>query len=267
LIALIAALILFFLLLLYISNVMQFVFVESLVKNDVKFWAYTRKFLGKGFNLLLVNLALLIISLILLVIASLPLISSIMKTSSDFSWPALIGGLIWFISILIMFALLMAIVSSFISLAIPISIYRNTGILVSLKLVFANFRKSWQQVLVYWVVRFVLGLVLGISMLILVLLVLLVSGLIFLIIDGILYFLFSAFASEPWNWILLIPFIIIELLLLFGTLILLSVPLRVFLEYHLLSFLEAWFTVADIPFFDTPAPGKEVGLSGSEPHF
>jgi hypothetical protein len=265
LIALIAALILLFLLLFYISNVMEFVFVESLVKNEVKFWAYSRKFLGKGFNLLLVRLALLLIILVLLGIAALPFISNIIKTSPDLSWPALLGGLIWFFGVLIVLGLLLGIISSFISLAIPISIYRNTGILASLKLVFANFRKSWQQVLVYWVIRFVLGLVLGIAMLILVLLMLLVSGLVFLIIDGILYFLFSAFASEPWNWILLIPFIVIELLLLFGTLLLLSVPLKVFLEYHLLSFLESWFAGADIPFFDAPAAGTEIGLSGSEP--
>jgi len=265
LLAVIAALILFFLLLLYISNVMQFVFVESLVKNDVRFRAYSRKFLGKGFNLLLVNLALLIIFLIFLVIASLPLISNIMKMSSDFSWPALMGGLIWFISVLIVFALLMSVISSFISLAIPVSIYRNAGILASLKLVFANFRKSWQQVLVYWVTRFILGLILGISMLILFLLVLVVSVIISLVIDGILYFLFSAFTSDPINWILLVPFIIIEVLLFLGIILLFNVPFAVFMEYHLLSFLEGWFIGADIPFFDAPATGTEINLSGSEP--
>lgn len=266
-IALIAALILIILLFSYISSIMEFVFVESLVKNDVKFWAYTRKFLGKGFNLFLVRLALMIISLVFLGIAALPLISSIMKTSSDLFWPALMGGLIWFIGILIVLGLIMGIISSFISLAIPISIYRNTGILASLKLVFANFRKSWKQVLVYWVARFVLGLVLGILMLILFLVVLVVSVIISLVIDGILYFLFSAFTSDPLNRILLIPFIIIELLLLLGTLLLFNVPFAVFMKYHLLSFLEAWFAGADIPFFDAPAPGTETGLSGPEPTF
>jgi hypothetical protein len=267
LIALVAGLILLILLFSYISSVMEFVFVEALVKNDVKFWAYSRKFLGKGFNLLLVRLALGLIFLLLLGIAALPLISSILKTSSDLSWPALMGGLLWFIGVLIVLGLLMAIISSFISLAIPISMYRNIGILASLKLAFANFRKSWKQVLVYWVARFVLGLVLGILMLILFLVVLVVSVIISLIIDGILYFLFSAVTSDPWNWILLAPFIFIELLLFFGTLLLLNVPFAVFMKYHLLSFLEAWFAGADIPFFDAPAPGTETGLSGPEPTF
>lgn len=265
LIALIAFLILFILLFSYISSVMEFVFVESLVKNDVRFWAYCRKFLGNGLNLLVVRLALLVIFLVLLGIATLPFILNIVKMSSEPAWPALLGWIIWIIGVIIVLALLLSVISSFISLAIPISMYRNIGILASLRLVFANFRKNWQQVLVYWVVRFVLGLVLGIAMLIFVLLALLVSVLISLVIDGILYFLFSAFTHEPWNWILLIPFIIIELLLLFAGLLLLSVPLRVFLEYHLLSFLAAWFTGAEIPFFDAPAPGTETSLSGSEP--
>ena len=267
LIALIAAFILLILLFVYISNVMEFVFVESLVKNDVKFWAYSRKFLGNGLNLLLVRLALLIIFLLLLGIAALPFILSIVKTSSEPAWPALLGGIVWIIGVIIVLALLMSMISSFISLAIPVSIYRKIGILSALSLVFANFRKSWQQVLVYWVVRFVLGLVLGIAMLILVLIVLLVSVLISLVIDGILYFLLSAFSSDPLRLIFLIPFIVIELLVLFGTLLLLSVPITVFLKYHLLSFLESWFAGADIPFFDAPEPGTEMGLSGSEPNF
>ena len=267
LIALIAALILLILLFVYISNVMEFVFVESLVKNDVKFWAFSRKFLGKGFNLLLVRLALIIIFLVLLGIAALPFIFSIIKTSSDLVWPALLGGIVWIVGAIIVLALILSIISSFISLAIPISIYRRIGIISALRLVFANFRKSWQQVLVYWVVRFVLGLVLGILLLILFLVVLLVLVIISLVIDGILYFIFSAVTSDPLNWILLIPFIFIELLLLFGTLFLLSVPFAVFLKYHLLSFLEAWFAGADIPFFDAPAPGTETGLSGPEPTF
>ena len=37
-------------------------------------------------------------------------------------------------------------------------------------------------------------------------------------------------------------------------------PLAVFLKYHLLSFLEAWFVGADIPFFDAPVQEPETGL-------
>ncbi|WP_269849284.1 hypothetical protein [Methanosarcina horonobensis] len=87
---------------------------------------------------------------------------------------------------------------------------------------------------------------------------------IFLIIDGVLYFIFSALVSEPYSWILLIPFVIVEILLVFVTLIFLSVPFAVYLKYHLLSFLEAWFAGANIPFFDEFKGKPEIG-TGTEP--
>lgn len=266
LIALIAALILIFLLFFYISSVMEFVFVESLVKNEVKFWAYSRKFLGRGFNLLLVRLALLIISLVFLGIAALPLISSIMKMSSDFSWSALMGGFVWFIGVLIALGLIMGIISSFISLAIPVSIYRNIGLIASLKLVFANFRKSWKEVVVYWFIRFIISIVISALAAILFVSLILGSGLIFLAIDGILYFLFSSFVSEPLLWILLLPFAVIELVLFFGALLLISVPLGVFPKYYLLSFLEAWFEDSEIPFFDAAVLEPETGFNEPKPN-
>jgi len=266
--AIVAALIAFFFLLAlvfsYISSVMEFVFVESLVKNEVLFWAYSKKFMGKGFNLLLVRLAIALIFFVLFALAFLPFIPIVIRESSDFSFPLLIGGVFWFFAVVILLALLGAVVNSFISLAIPLAIYRETGILPAFRMVYRNFRKSWQEVLVYWFIRFLLGI--GITILAVILFGLLIMAMIivFLIIDGIVYFLLSTFISEPLNWILLIPFVIIELLLIFVTLILLSVPLAVFMKYHLLSFLEAWFADANIPFFDKVPGEPETGI-GPEP--
>jgi hypothetical protein len=263
LIAAIAGLVLLALFLYYISNVMEFVFVESLVRNEVKFWAYSRNFLGKGFHLLLIRLALVLSFLVLFLIAMLPFVPSILESSSNLAWPALLGGIFWIIGVIFVLILIGIVINSFLSLAIPLSIYRNSGILSAFRLIFANFRKSWKEVLVYWLIRFLLGIFIAILSVILLVGVLLVLGVIFLVIDGILYFLFSSVTSDPINWILLIPFVIIELLLLLGTLIFLNVPFAVFMKYHLLSFLGAWFADSDIPFFDTPAPEPETGLSES----
>ena len=252
----------------YISSVMEFVFVEALVRNEVHFWAYSKKFLGKGFNLLLIRLALGIVFFVLFVLAFLPFIPVFLKESPDFSFPAIIGGVFWFFGVIIMLALLGAVVSSFLSLAIPLAIYRESGILSAFRTVYRNFRKSWQEVLVYWLIRFLLGIGIAILAVVLFGLLMLALGIVFLIIDVVLYFLFSTFVSESLVWILLIPFVIIELLLIFGTLLLLSVPLAVFLKYHLLSFLEAWFAGADIPFFDKLSGEPKIGfgteLSASE---
>ena len=84
--ALIAFLFLLALIFSYISSVMEFVFVEALVKNEVHFWAYSKKFLGKGFNLLLIRLALGLVFLVLFVLALLPFIPVFLKESPDFDF-------------------------------------------------------------------------------------------------------------------------------------------------------------------------------------
>ncbi len=266
-IALIAGFILFILAFSYISSIMEFVFVESLVRNDVKFWAYSREFMGKGFYLLLVRLAIGLVFLVLLAIASLPLIPTLLEESSDFSVPVFVGGIFWFFGVIIALAILGIIINSFISLAIPLSIYRNTGILSAFRLVFSNFRKSWKEVLVYWFIRLLLGIGIFILAIFLFGIMVLAFGLLFLIVDGILYFLLSALVSDPWNWILLIPFILIEIVLMIGTILFLRIPFVVFMKYHLLSFLETWFTGADIPFFDSPVQEPENHANEAEVNF
>lgn len=269
--ATVVAVIIFFLLLAlvfsYISSVMEFVFVESLVKNEVKFWAYSRRFLRKGFYLLLVRLALGLVFLVLFVLAVLPFILVILEDSSEFAWPARLGGILWLAGSFVILVLLAVAINSLLSLAIPVSIYRSEGILPAFRMIYGNFRKSWQEVVVYWLIRFALGIGTGIIAIFIFGLVMLVLGLGSLIFDGILYFLLSSFISEPYIWILLIPFIVIELILILGALVFLNVPLAVFIRYHLLSFLEAWFADVEIPFFDAPALEPESGFSESEPGF
>ena len=126
-------------------------------------------------------------------------------------------------------ALLAIVIESFISLAIPVSIYRDKGILSAFRMIYGNFRKSWKEVIVYWLTRFVLTIGTSIIVIIFSVLMTLVLGLGFLIFDVALYFLFSQLVSESHTWILLIPFIVIELFLILVILIFLSVPFVVFM--------------------------------------
>jgi hypothetical protein len=134
-------------------------------------------------------------------------------------------------------------------------------------MIYGNFRKSWREVIIYWLIRLVLAIGIGVLGVILFAVLVLGSGLIFLAIDGVLYLLFSFFVSEPLLWILLLPFVLIELVLILGASLLISVPLSVFLKYHLLSFLEAWFEDANLPFFDAPVEKPETGFNEPEPNF
>jgi hypothetical protein len=259
--------ILFILVFSYISSTMEFVFVEALVKNEVHLRSYFRKFMRKGFNLLLIRLALGIFLFVLFLLALLPLIPIFATESSEPALPALLGGIFWFFGVIILLILAGGVINSFISLAIPLSIYRETGIIPAFRMVYRNFRESWKEVLVYWFIRFLLGIGIGILALIIFGILIFALAIVFLIIDAVLYLFFSVFTSDPFNWILLIPFILLEFLFIFVTLMLLSVPLVVFLKYHLLSFLETWFADVNIPFFDKPPaePGTELGTgSGTE---
>lgn len=265
--AIIASLILLIFIFSYISSVMEFVFVESLVRNEVKFWAYSKRFLGKGFHLLLVRLVIWLVLLALFGIFLLPLIPLIHEVPSDFSLPASLGGILWVVGVIIVLILLALAIDSLLSLAIPLAIYRNKGILSAFKLVLGNFRKSWREIVVYWFVRLVLEIGVAVLAILLFVVVALVLGLAFLIFDVALYFLFSSLLSELLLWLLLLPFIVIELILILGILFFLSVPLSVFLKYHMLSFLEAWYEDAEIPFFDVPALEPEVKVDEPEPTF
>jgi len=266
----IISLVLFLLLILaflFISSVMEFVFVEALVRNEVRLRDYSRKFLRKGLSLLIIRFVLILLSFIVFLISILPFVPILLGESSEPSLLSVIGRVFWFIGVIIVLVLFGLVINSFLSLAIPLSIYKETEILSAFSMIYGNFRKSWKEVVVYWFIRLVIAI--GISVLAVILFVVLIlgSGLIFLTIDGVLYLLFSFFVSEPLLWILLFPFAVIELVLLFGASLLISVPLGVFPKYHLLSFLEAWFADSGIPFFDSAVLEPETGFNEPEPNF
>ena len=144
--------------------------------------------MGKGFNLLLIRLAIGLLFFIIFVLSLLPFVSIFVTESPDFSVPALVGGILWIFGVIILLALIGAVINSFLSLAIPVSIYRETGILTSFNMVYRNFRKNWQEILVYWLIRFLLGIGVGFLALILFIVcfvVLIIVSL--LLMDSLLY--------------------------------------------------------------------------------
>lgn len=232
----------------YISSVMEFVLVESLVSNKVKFWEYARRFLGKGFQLFIIRIIAILLSLLVLAVLFLPFIIIFGMPSGDYFWLSLIGGMMMIVFLVVVFGLIASIFGSFISLSIPVALYRNTGVLSAIMEVFRKFRLDWQQIVVYWVGRVVLGIIVGIAALVIVLLTLLVTLVPFLIVDFILYFLLSLALSGS-EWIVLVPFIMVEIVIFILVMALVSMPFGVFLKYHMLSFLGKWYPEASIPFY------------------
>ena len=51
-------------------------------------------------------------------------------------------------------------------------------------------------------------------------------------------------------WVIMAPFGLIAFILLFVFSLLVSVPVPVFMKYHMLTFLKSWYPGSGIPFFE-----------------
>lgn len=241
----------------YISNVMEFVLVDSLVTNSVTFWAYTRKYLGPGLNLFIIRFALGILFLLLMLAAMLPVILPFINLTGEPDMGLLFGGILWILVVIFILAVVSGIIQSFINLSIPLAMYHNTGIIAAFRKVFANFRADWKQIIVYWIVRFFLGIIAGIAVGIAAfILFLLVFGFIF-VIGLLIYLVLSGLGlgiDDIFLWAVMIPFGLVVMVLFMIFVLMASVPVPVFMKYHMLTFLKSWYPDAGIPFTGSETP-------------
>jgi len=233
----------------YISNVMQFVFVESVVRNHVTIRAYIRSNLGNGLRLFILNWALGIVFLIAIILSLLPALSAAL----DGNFSALFfGSFILFFLVLVLGIIILAIIGSFINLAIPVMLYENVGILKALSKVLSAAVHSIPQVLVYWIIRGVLGIIIGIATAVIGLIVFLIAGLVLLLIGIAVYMILTLLGfgfTDPAVLVVLGLLFIASFMVLIFLILLATVPLPVFMKYHTLLFLRNWY--ADIvPFWE-----------------
>ena len=253
--------IVFFILLLilffsYVSSVMDFVFVDSLVSNEVRFWEYSRKYLGKGLGLFGFRILISVIFLALLAIIALPIILLLIESSangfSDFTFAGYFASILLVLAGVLVLSIVGAMVDSFVNLSIPVALYKETGIISAFSDVFRQFRKDWQQIVAYWVGRILLGIGVGIAFGILSIIVMILVVIVFGLMDLMIYFALSAVVSgsEMLIWIVLGPIIAIQFIILFLALALVVMPASVFMKYHMLTFLQQWYPEVEIPVFD-----------------
>ncbi|KAF5417244.1 MAG: hypothetical protein C5S48_00725 [Candidatus Methanogaster sp.] len=232
----------------YISNVMQFVFVESVVRNHVTIRAYIRNNLGNGLRLFILNWTLGIAFLIAIVLSLLPAFSAALD--GDIS-ALFFGSFIPFLIIFVLSIIIFSIVGSFINLAIPVMLYEHVGVLKALSKVISTATRSIPQVMVYWIVRVVMGIIVSIAATIIGLILVLIAVLTGIVVYTIIRMLgFSPFDMAH----LLMPglFFFAAILMLAFIIRLATVPFPIFMRYHALLFLRSWY--ADIVPFWEPAP-------------
>ncbi|MCD4821625.1 MAG: hypothetical protein K8R11_06070 [Methanococcoides sp.] len=260
-IILIFVLILFFT---YVSSVMEFVFVESLVSNDVRFWEYSHRYLRKGLELfvfkILTGILLLAVIAVMALPFVLPLIGSSGESFADVIVSNIISLIFLLIGIIMVTAIVGGIISSFINLSIPVAIYTESGIFRAFSNVFRQFRRDWKQIVLYWFGRIVLGLAVGIAVAIILLIVMVAVGLLILFADMLLYFALSAIlpGSDSIVWMIIAPVILIELIFFIFLLAFIALPASVFMKYHMLTFLQQWYSDVEIPVFDMQQISEEL---------
>jgi hypothetical protein len=249
------------LLLAYVSSVMEFVFVESLVRNDIRFREYFRRYLGKGFGLFLLRL---LIGLIVLAFTAVVVLLFIYSAGGPVSVESNIQAANVFLFLLMMFALILVLatvggaISSLVGLSIPVALYTGNNIFRALSMVLRKFRQDAGQIILYWIGRIVLIIAAAIVVGILVLVIIAIAVLIVLVIDGLIYLAITALLpGSIVLWIVLAPLLFVQLILFILAIAFVSMPAQVFLRYHLLTFLQAWYPEITIPVFD--------GLNGAEP--
>ena len=258
-ILLVAAFFVFFILIFgYISSIMEFVLVESLVTGVVTFWASSRKYLRLGFNLFVVRLVIGLFILSLLILFMFPVFKSVMGSFDTISSGMIIGIILKVVAVLLGIAIVNGIIQSFINLSIPLAMYNDMGIIEAFKSIVGKARTDWKQIGMYWIIRILLGIVASIAVGIIAFILILVILAILAIPAVILYYLLSGIGAQILFWILMALYGLIAFVVFFLFILIVSVPVPVFMKYHMLTFLKMWYEDAKIPFYSLEESGVET---------
>jgi len=79
-----------------------------------------------------------------------------------------------------------------------------------------------------------------------------VFGIVFIL--GLILYLLLSWAGlgmeDAVFWVIMAPYGLVAYVLLIVFFLLVSVPVRVFMKYHMLTFLKSWYPESGIPFFE-----------------
>jgi hypothetical protein len=228
LLILLAVGIIFTLIVLYvvIGSIMQFVFVDCLSSNRVSL-SRTFSMRGwKGIRLLLFQLALIIVFILVMVAFALLFLAPLLLGINSFDFLGIIS-LIILVPVIIIIAIIFGVAQMLtIDFVVPAMIHDDCGVIDGWKTVFAFLKGRSSQVIVYILMKFLLGIATVIVMAVLVVIAIFLLAIPFAVLAAIIAFLITGFNAIL--LVLLIPFIVIAIPLI----LLLSVPFITFHRYY-----------------------------------
>ena len=213
LIILVPGLILF---LIYVSSVFQFVMYRSVKEKEPKI-GYYREYLSEGFQYMLFNAIVTILMLTGIIAAFLPV--AVTPWTLILTIPALI----------IMFAVFGGLSWLALNIAVPDMIYNEVSIIDGLSKSVELVQTETREVILFWLTKWVIGLVISLAVLTGVFSGLLVIAIPFVIAGFLLAMI------TPW---LAVPVALIYVLLVIALLLYIAVPVRVYLYSYSLNMYE-----------------------------
>jgi len=237
-----------------ISSIMQFVFVDAVVTNKVTIIEYFKKYTRPGFNLFIIQTILGLFFLSLFILAMLPIVQPMLESPENISFGAIMGSILWFITVVIVLSIIGGIIDSLIYLSIPLVMYDQIGLIEAIKRIVGRAGADWKQMVVYWVMRALLWLAAAIFVGIAAIILLIFLVIVIVIVGIILYLLLSLLGigiEDIGFWAVFIPYGLIALIPLIVLVLLASVPAPVFMKNHMLLFLQSWYPAVKIPLFES----------------
>lgn len=230
---LIAAAVVFVLLVLLftvVAPVMQFVFVEALIREEVHVRRYFRRNFWRGMQLFAFQIVLLIATVVVTVgLFAAALFGAIGGGSVGGNAGAAVGAVLIVLPIVLLFFLLFAIVGLFTSsFVLPIMYDQGVNILAAWARLWGSVRSNLKEYVAYLFFSFVLGIGVGIVASFAGLFAALLLGIPFGIVGGAVFFGLSGTVGT----VLLGIVVVLYVLALFVASLLIQTPLQSFLQYY-----------------------------------
>ena len=217
-----------------VGSVMEFVFVESLRSDAVHVRRYFRQYFGSGLRLfgfrIILGLVTLAVVAVPLAVVLLPIVGGATPGVG-----AVLGAVLVVVPVVLAVAVVAGLVYGFTTeFVVPVMLLDDCGVLAGWRRFWPTLRSQWAQYAVYVVVEFLLSVVVGIAVTLVDLVVLLVLGIPFGILAGIVLLVggFGTFSVLEAVALAVIGIAYAVLALL--AILLVQVPVKTYFRYYAL---------------------------------
>lgn len=214
---------------LLVGSIMEFVFVESLRREEVTIRRYWSRRWGQGLRLFGFRLVLGLLSFAIVGLLALLALAPFVFENGRFSPGLLLLAVLVFVAVAILGGLINGFTTMFV---VPIMVLEDRGLLSAWRRFWSTMTGQWKQYLAYAVMGFILQLAAGIAASIATLIAAIVVAIPFVVVGLAGAALLSV--AELAGWAVIVVAVVLFGLAVVALVLLVSVPLQSFLRYYAL---------------------------------